>query len=274
MDYETEYNNRARVPEHPGIIAAWQRDAQAYRDGHRCELDLAYGDSERMVLDLFAPGVQNESAPLALFIHGGYWQAMSGKDFSHMAGGLNARGVKVAIASYDLCPDVSVADITVQMRQCCAWLWRREGQPITVFGHSAGGHLAASMLATNWPAHDDGLPERLVPCAYPISGLFDLKPLVGTSINNALGLDEVSAQAASPLFWPAPRQGSMVAAVGGRESSEFLRQSKTVCDVWGDAGVTTEYHEVDGADHFTVLNDLADADSTMVGDIHALTQKV
>ena len=30
MDLEAEYNNRARVPEHPAIIEGWQRDAAAF----------------------------------------------------------------------------------------------------------------------------------------------------------------------------------------------------------------------------------------------------
>ena len=109
----------------------------------------------------------------------------------------------------------------------------RLGRPLVVSGHSAGGQLAACMLATDWPAFDASLPADLVTAAYTISGLFDLGPLVDTSINKAVRLDPVTARAASPLFWPAPARGSLDALVGGNESAEYFRQSQTIVDLWG-----------------------------------------
>ena len=273
MDLEVEYNNRARVPEHPQIIAGWVSDAETYRDSADCELDLRYGDGERCTLDLFHPASGHADVPLALFIHGGYWQAMDGKTFSSLARGLNGHGVSVAIPSYDLCPDVSIGDIVDEMRRCCAFLWQRLQKPITVFGHSAGGHLTAAMVATDWAGFDASLPPDLCVCGYAISGLFELAPLVETSINGALGLDVETAGVLSPLTWPVARATHLTAAVGGLESSEFLRQSKKVCEVWRGRGVETAYREIDGKDHFTVISDLADPDSAMVREIVSLTHR-
>src|SRR6478672_8517791 len=135
IDYEAEYNNRARVPEHPALIAGWAADAAAYRDAAGGELGVPYGPSERMRVDLFGDG----GGPLAVFIHGGYWQGLDRSFFSHLAGGLAARGVTVAIPSYDLCPSVGMSDIVDQMRALCAFLWRRFERPMAVAGHSAGG---------------------------------------------------------------------------------------------------------------------------------------
>ena len=153
IDYEAEYNNRARVPEHPQIFAAWVRAAAAYRNAavtaRRAELGIRYGASARQTIDLFFPP-EGDAAPLALFIHGGYWRSLEPSSFSHLARGLNGRGVAVAVAGYDLCPQVGIADIVDQMRHACLYLWRRRGRPMLVFGHSAGGHLAACMLATDW----------------------------------------------------------------------------------------------------------------------------
>ena len=270
MDLEAEYNNRARVPEHPEIIAGWQSDAAAYRDSAPCELDFAYGESERTKVDLFHADA--EDPPMAMFIHGGYWQAMDRKIFSHMAHGLNAHGVSVAVPSYDLCPDVTVGDIVGQMRRCCAWLWGQYSKPLTVFGHSAGGHLTAAMMATDWPGVDGELPAGLVPAGYAVSGVFDLVPLVETSLNGALGLTEETAHAQSPLYWQPPAGARLVAAVGALESSEFLRQSQIICDAWDAHGVMTAYREIENTDHFTVISDLADPASPMVHDIVELTQ--
>ena len=100
--------------------------------------------------------------------------------------------------------------------------------------------------------------------AYTISGLFDLGPLVDTSINKALRLDHAAAKAASPLFWNAPSRGSLDAVVGENESAEYLRQSRSIVERWGAAGVATRFGTVAGANHFTAIAPLADPDAPMV----------
>jgi arylformamidase len=259
VDYEVEYNNRARVPENPALIAGWARDAAAYRELH-VPRAIPYGPGARNVIDFF-PG--DDKGPIVVFIHGGYWQALDGSYFSHMAGGLNAHGVGVAVPSYDLCPEVTVDQIIGQMRTATRELARLR-RPLVISGHSAGGHLAACMLTTDWPALDASLPQDLVIAAYTISGLFDLGPLVGTSINNAMRLDASAARAASPLFWTAPRRGSLDAIVGGNESAEYFRQSRNMVEVWGAAGIATRFGTVPGANHFTAIAPLADPRSPMV----------
>ena len=133
-----------------------------------------------------------------------------------------------------------------------------------ISGHSAGGHLAACMLATDWVALDPSLPKKAVAAAYAISGLFDLAPLVETSINTALRLDQAAARAASPLFWMPPAGGSLDAVVGGSESAEYFRQSRGIVEAWGSAGVATRFGTVDGANHFSAIAPLADPQSPMV----------
>jgi arylformamidase len=262
VDYEVEYNNRARVPENPGIIAGWARDAKAYREarsGSGRWRAIPYDRGARNNIDFF-PG--DGMGPIVVFIHGGYWQALDGSFFSHLAGGLNAHGIDVAIPSYDLCPQVSVGDIVGQMRMASREL-AKFGRPLVISGHSAGGHLAACLLATDWRALDASLPETLVTAAYTISGLFDLPPLVGTSINTALKLDHASAKAASPLFWKAPARGTLDAVVGDNESAEYFRQSRAIVDTWGATGIATRFGTVSGANHFTAIAPLADPASPM-----------
>ncbi|MGO8912011.1 MAG: alpha/beta hydrolase [Bradyrhizobium sp.] len=259
VDYEVEYNNRARVPQSPALIAGWGRDAAAYRATH-APRSISYGSGARHVIDFF-PG--DGKGPIVVFIHGGYWQALDGSSFSHLARGLNGHGIGVAIPSYDLCPNVTVEEIIAQVRIASREL-ARLGQPLVISGHSAGGHLAACMLATDWRAFDASLPADLVIAAYAISGLFDLGPLIGTSINQAMGLDQEAARAASPLFWQPPARGSLDAVVGGAESAEFFRQSQAIVDLWGKAGVATRFGTVPGANHFTAIAPLTDPNSPMV----------
>jgi arylformamidase len=259
VDYEVEYNNRARVPENPSIMAGWVRDAAAYR-AQFPPRSVPYGPGARNSIDFF-PG-ENEG-PIVVFIHGGYWQSFDGSSFSHLAGGLNAHGVSVAIPSYNLCPGVTVDDIVQEMRAASREL-ARLGRSLVISGHSAGGHLAACMLATDWPHIDASLPQDLVVAAYAISGLFDLGPLVETSINMALHLDSATAKAVSPLFWNAPVRGSLDAVVGENESAEYFRQSRTVVNRWGAAGIATRFGTVPDANHFTAIAPLADPSSPMV----------
>lgn len=262
VDYETEYDNRARVPEHPQIFARWDAEAKAYRGACQgARIGLKYGPSPRQTIDFFPAG--KADAPLAMFIHGGWWRALSPVSFSQMARGLNAHDIDVAVVGYDLCPTVSIATITEQMRAACLNLWRTHKKHITVYGHSAGGHLTACMIATDWKSLDASAPANLVPAGYAISGVFDLSPLTQVSMNKDLQLDDAEARRMSPLSWNVPQGAVLDAAVGGIESNEFLRQSKTIAEEWGKRGAATRYVPIDGANHFTVLDPLTDAGSAM-----------
>jgi arylformamidase len=276
VDYEVEYNNRARVPDHPEIFARWALEAENYRadtlkEG-RAQLELPYGDTPRQTVDLFFPDA-GESAPLSLFIHGGWWRSLDSSMFSQMARGLNAHGVAVAVVGYDLCPNVTIADIIEQMRRACAFLWQRFERRIFVCGHSAGGHLAAAMVATDWPSLYPKARADLVPSGYAISGVFDLSPLVSISVNQDLRLDAASAREVSPLFWPVPAGRVFDAVVGGLESDEFKRQSRTLAETW-TGSARTRYEEIAGANHFTVIDALAEPDSAMVARVAELAKSV
>lgn len=276
IDYETEYNARAAVPDHLQIFARWTRDAEDYRvealKRGRAELGLSYGDTQRQFIDLFLSEA-GESAPLALFIHGGYWRAQDPSSYSHLARGLNGRGITVAVVGYDLCPVVRIADIIGEMQRACAFLWQRFSRRLLVCGHSAGGHLTAAMVATDWQSLYPKAPADLVPAGYAISGLFDLAPLRETALNQDLRLDAEEAQRVSPQFWPVAPRRSLDAVVGGLESSEFKRQSRTVADAWRQAGAETRYEEIGGANHFTILEPLTDPTSAMVARLAALAQQ-
>lgn len=179
IDYESEYDNRARVPEHPQIIAEWEADAAAYRavaieDG-RAELGISYGPTARQTIDLLAPK-EGGATPLAMFIHGGYWRSLEASTFSHMARGLNGHGITVAVVDYDLCPQVRIADIINEMRRACLYLWRRFGRKVTVYGHSAGGRASCGLHARD--RLERGRNGRAVrPCAGRLRILRIVRPV-------------------------------------------------------------------------------------------------
>jgi arylformamidase len=278
MDYEVEYNNRARVPEHPEIFARWAREAEDYRaetlKAGRAELGLSYGDTPRQTVDLFFPAADQSVAPVAIFVHGGWWRSLDPSLFSQMARGLNANGVIVAVAGYDLCPNVGIGDIIAQIRRACVFMWQRYSRRLLLVGHSAGGHLTGAMVATDWPALYPKAPADLVPAGYAISGVFDLAPLVGISVNQDLKLDTTAARELSPLYWPVQPGRIFDAVCGGLESDEFKRQSRVLAEAWAQRGATTRFGAVTGTNHFTVIDPLADPHSAMTARVSELARAV
>ena len=260
--YDTQYNNRARVPTFPAILRRWQADSARARSGLRCALDLPYGPEAGERLDVFAP--VRPGAPVLVFIHGGYWRALDKADHSFVAPALVEAGAMVVVPNYDLCPKVSVPAIVMQMVRALAWTYRHArahgGDParIVVAGHSAGGHLAAMLANCRWAQAGADLPTKLLRSALSISGLFDLEPLRRSPMLQAdLRLTPQAVRQASPARLPAPAGVPLDAVVGALESEEFVRQNGLLRRAWGEAAVPV-CETVPGRHHFDILDDLLD----------------
>lgn len=260
MDLAAEYNNRALVPDHSEIIARWHREAAAFRQTQGGELDIPYGARPRNRYDFFpAPG--GCSRAVVVFIHGGYWRSFDKAVFSHVAGPANKAGFDVAIPGYTLCPEVGLADIIDEIRQFCLFVGQRHGRQLVVTGHSAGGHLAAAMAATDWQLY--GMPRDLIRAGLSISGLFDLRPLMATAYNDDLRLSPAEALASSPLFWPVPRRLPFDSWVGAEESFEFRRQARSLAAAWAGLGLPCRYEEAVLHNHFSIGDLFSQADHPM-----------
>ncbi|MBZ6075063.1 alpha/beta hydrolase [Microvirga puerhi] len=259
LDLEAEYNNRARVADHMVHMDGWHRDAAAYRAAALCELDLAYGPGPRHRVDLFHPPGGDAGGPVVMFIHGGYWQGLDKSSSSHLARGANERGLTVAVPSYDLAPHVTLSGIVAEMETAADFLMQRSGRSLIVAGHSAGGHLAACLMARSVKSL-----KRPIRAGLSISGLFDLVPLVSTSVNRALGLTIEEARRLSPIYDQPPADTRFVAVVGGAESAEYRRQSRDFVTQWNAMDALGSVHEVANAHHFDVMAGLADPDDPLV----------
>ena len=259
--YDAQYNNRARIPGHPAILAHWaEASARAYeRPGW--VRDLAYGDGDAERLDLL-PAARG-GAPVLVYIHGGYWRALGKRDQSFVAPPFADAGAMVVLLDYALCPAVSIEHIVLQTVRALAWVHANAaahgGDParIVVAGHSAGGHLATMLLACDWPSVAPDLPPDLVKAALSISGLYALEPLRHAPFLSAdIGLSAASALRLSPAAMPPPVRGALATVVGGEESEEFLRQADLIAQAWAPRIVAAE--RVPGRNHMDVLHELAE----------------
>jgi arylformamidase len=260
---DAQYFLRARVPEHPEYFRRWAEDSAAVRRARPCRLDLAY-DGERR-LDLFP--AERAPAPCLLFIHGGYWQALDKSDFSFLVPAFQDAGIAVALVNYTLAPKAGMDEIVRQNRAAVAWLQRNAGEygidaeRIHVAGHSAGGHLTAMVLATDWAAL--GLARNPVRGACAISGLYDLEPIRLCYLNDVLGLDAATSARNSPLQH-LPRQAPpLILSVGTAETPEFLRQQADFAAAWRAAGLALEIADQPGDHHFAVVERLGEPQSPL-----------
>jgi len=258
-EIDAEYNPRLALGDAAveAAFACWREASARVRRSIAGSLDVAYGAGAAETLDIFpAPRLK---APVHVFFHGGYWRAFGSKDFSFVAEPFHRAGVTAVVVDYALCPEVTIDEIVRQCRAALAWTVKNaasfggDARRVSVSGHSAGGHLTAMMLATDWSQY--GLGPTPIAAACPISGLFDLLPFPHSFLQPTLRLDAGQVERNSPQFLAPLCRAPVTVAVGGDESAEFRRQSGDYAARLAEHGIEVELVEMPGRNHFTVLDD-------------------
>ena len=263
---DAQYNCRGMVPDFEDHMARWAGLNRQAFDSFETRIDLAYGDRPAEKLDIFLPGGSGPH-PLMIFIHGGYWRAMDKENHAFPALSFVPDGIALASINYTLAPAADMDRIVHECRAAIAWCAQNaaelniDADRIHVSGHSAGGHLTAMMAATDWPGFAADLPADLLKSASPLSGLFDLAPILQTSINADVRMDPAAATRNSPQALKPAHDMPMTVAVGGAESDEFRRQSKEFAEYWGRSLSRIDYLETPGENHFTIIDGIARAGS-------------
>lgn len=280
---EAEYNlvKRRGENEFLAVVDRWLKRSASLRgsltESSNAQIDISYGEGEREKLDYFYSG--NPNGPMLLYIHGGYWQRGDKSIYSFISEELIKQGISVAVINYDLTPSVRMGQIPSQIRKVIAWFYHNADQlqfdreQLHLSGHSAGGHLTAMMLATDWKAYDKQLPTELIKSALLISGVFELEPLVHTSLNDGPQMDIEEAIAESPMFMSPLSHAPQLVVYGGAETAELQRQSIDYANKFRTSDRSIELYEVPNNDHFDELERLAEVDSELFQKVVKLITK-
>ncbi len=257
-----EYDNRNKVPgfDFAAFLAEHEARSVAARARHDCVLDVAYGSHPGERLDIFrAP---QADAPVHVFFHGGYWRMLDKRDFSYVADGIVPHGVTLVVVNYALMPTVTMGELLAQCQRALQWVaaniqaWGGRPDRISISGHSAGGHIAAMMLAMA------GTPALTHVCA--ISGIYDLEPIRLCFLNEVLQLKPEEAARCSPRLLPRLQWAPLSIVVGEQEGQEYLRQSSEMAQAWTGEDDRPRLHVLPGVDHFSARAELGDPASRMV----------
>lgn len=269
---DPDYNARATVTTER--FAAEMERYRAASDAARAPwgraFDVVYDTASGQTLDIFGPPADGTLKPVFVFLHGGYWRALSKRDSAMMAGVLAEQGIMTVAVDYRLAPEVTLAEIVREVRAAMAFLWHEGAQfgidraRITVGGSSAGGHLTGAVLAGGWQAAL-GLPETVVQAAMPISGLFELAPIAKSFVQDWMTLSPEDVAALSPLRHVPQTGCPLIVAWSEGEPAGFKRQSDIYEAQWRAAGFPARKVEIAGRNHFDILMDLADPGSELSG---------
>ncbi|MDB5941982.1 MAG: alpha/beta hydrolase [Ramlibacter sp.] len=247
---DAAYNNAAAVAGSAECVVDWERRSEKARSRADARLDLRYGPAPRQTIDFIPAG---PGAPTLVFFHGGYWQSRSKHTFTFLADGLVPNGISLALVGYTLAPEATLDQIAAESRSALDFLVRTvpslgaSSDGLRLAGWSAGAQLAAMVL-----------DHRAVRAAFLASGVYDLEPIRHTYLNEKLAMDEACALRNSPLHHvPAAGPPTWVVA-GGAELPELRRQSAELAAAHTRAGLACTHWEEPGADHFSILERLAD----------------
>ncbi|HVY14696.1 MAG TPA: alpha/beta hydrolase [Rhodopila sp.] len=251
---DAAYNNTAAVADSAVLSAAREVASSAFRVANPMHLDLRYGPRERNTWDLFPQ--PDPDAPCIVFIHGGYWQRNSKEQFANLIAGPHANGWAAALPGYTLAPDATLTQIVAEVHAALDWLADRGpahgiNGPVVLSGWSAGGHLTAACL-----------DHPLVKAGLAISGVFELGPIRDTYLNDKLRLAEAEIVALSPMRQPmVPKP--LAIAYGTKELPPLVSDSRDLHALRASQHLPGALIPVAGADHFTIVHELRDAEGVL-----------
>jgi arylformamidase len=262
-----QYNTRLHVPDFADFFERWEELSREAEQKLPVIKDVPYGNLQRERLDIY-PSLRPESKTL-VFIHGGYWQTLDKSMFQFIANGFHPYGVTTVLVTYPLAPEASIDQIVVSCRNAMKWLYNNLSKynescdQMYVAGHSAGGHLAAMLMATDWKFFDAGLSANVLKGVCAVSGLFNLVPIQLSYLNKVLKMDMETAKSNSPVRLEALNPCPLIVAVGEDETAEFNDQSKEFYSCWKDKGADIQLLQLPGQNHYSIAETIVNPQSLL-----------
>jgi len=262
-----DYANQRAVPDFATYFERWRRSSEAFRNANpTCILDVPYGPGWRQTADIF-PADIGKKVPVFVFIHGGWWYFLDKKDHSFIVKPYHESGCVCVCVTYPLAPAVTITEIVESVRQSLLWVYRNierfGGDPenIHIAGHSAGGHLTAMMMLTDWTSY--GAPRDLIKSGCAVSGLFNLVEIVNVPQNANFRMLPSVAYCNSPIRLIPESASPLVVCVGKNETAGFLRQHKDFVAAWASDARPLIDASLDGENHFSVIEHLGRSESPL-----------
>ena len=253
---DQQYNTRLQVPHFQDYLDRWEQRSREIEKALPVIRDLRYGDGSRETLDIYP--AEKPGAKTLVFLHGGWWHLLDKSRFHFLAEGFRRHGITTVFLNYPLAPAASIDGIVAACRKAIPWLYHHvsgyKGDPDGFYlaGHSAGGHLAAMLVATDWEKFSPGVPADVLKGACMISGLFDLEPIRFSYLNTVLGMDEEMAVRNSPARLQPLGTCPLIVAVGGAETAAFREQSEGVYTSWKKQS-NIRFLSLPGLNHYDVV---------------------
>lgn len=260
---DKQYNNRLHVPEFAGYLEAWDKRSEAIREKHAHTSDLKYGQLERERLNIFRSSKPNSKT--LVFIHGGYWQFFDKMKFHFITEAFLKHDITTVVINYPLAPDANMDEMVASCRKAILWLqqnlaeFNADPDQVYIAGHSAGAHLTAMLMQDEWTR----TLLYSIKGVCMISGLYDLRPIQLSYVNEVLQMDEAMAVRNSPIEFEPTLNCPLLVAVGAAETDEFKDQSTQLCSKWKNKPASIELLELPALNHFSILDSMVDENASL-----------
>ena len=270
---DRQYNNRLQVPEFATYLDQWELKSRQTEKQYPVIQNIAYGNHTREFLDVY-PSPMPYSKTL-IFIHGGYWQRFDKSMFQFVAGAFHHYNITTVILNYPLAPAVSMDGIVSSCRKTVLWLrdnlsgFNGDANHLYVAGHSAGAHLMAMLMASEWQPGNPGIGTEIFKGACALSGLFNLVPVQLSEVNQGLQMDASTALKNSPVLLKPHIQCPLILAVGGTETGEFKDQSRELYTCWKEI-IPASLSQLSELNHFSILDALCDPTTALHNNLRQL----
>ncbi len=255
---EAQFNPRTTVPDVSIYTDRGDKLSAEARQTYSFEADIRYGAGPLATLDLFPAG--RPGRPLVVFLHGGYWRARDKNDYSFVVNSLISADCSVVVMNYDLCPAVKLSEIVQQVKEGLEWIagqathWGFNPNQILAFGHSAGAHLIAAVLAQTGQTYQ--LAPGIIKKAYLISGVYDVEPVLEISVNEQIRLVPEDVHAMSPLNFSFDPATSYEVYAGGAEPRDWIGESTRFAEHLRKNGCATYQQIIGELNHYSIMYEL------------------